>query len=345
MKSISGCCVAATMAALLLASAARAQETSIKPVIGGFPADSGFALGAQASRTRIAGPVGAHVKGVVSVKKYQLYEGGLDVPELGRWLSLAVVGRYRIFPQDAFWGLGPNTKPADRANYLYEDLDTGVTLSTSIRKFRAGTEAGYTEINTGRGRDTRYPSIPESLQSQPRFVHVGAFVEYDTYDEEGDPHDGSKLRFAWTTYASYLDRFTVDLRRFIPIGESDRLGLRLQSQFTHSSLASSELPFFLLPTAGGTNTVRGFNQYRFRDRNALVMNAEYRRPLNAFLDAVAFVDAGRVFSRPENIGLQHLHPSAGIGARIKFGSRVFFGVDLGISSETKRLWFRSEQMF
>ena len=46
-----------------------------------------------------------------------------------------------------------------------------------------------------------------------------------------------------------------------------------------------------------------------------------------------------------NLGLQDLHPSYGVGARVKFGSRVFFGIDIGFSDEGHKLWFRSDQMF
>ena len=32
----------------------------------------------------------------------------------------------------------------------------------------------------------------------------------------------------------------------------------------------------MLPTIGGSDDVRGFEDFRFRDRNAVVLNAEYR---------------------------------------------------------------------
>jgi outer membrane protein assembly factor BamA len=331
-------------ALLFIGSAGNAQQLSVKPLIGGFPADSGFALGGAISRTHLAGPIEAHAKGIVSVKKYQLYEIGAGIPELGRWLSFDLSSRYSNFPQEDFWGLGPNTPQSARSNYLLEDVDTTATLSASAGGFRAGVNAGRLRINTGRGRDRKFPSVPEPLQSSPRFTHIGGFFEYESLDEAADPHTGGKYSFQWTAYASSFQRYVVDLRRFIPVTSADRIGLRLQTSFTRSS-PKEEVPFFMLPTAGGTDTVRGFNQYRFRDRNALVLNSEYRRPLADFLELVAFADAGRVFSRSSDLGLRDLHPAAGIGARVKFGSRVFFGIDLGFSGEGRKLWFRSDHMF
>jgi outer membrane protein assembly factor BamA len=328
----------------VMESAAVAQQLTVKPVIGGFPADSGFSAGAEVARTRLAGPINGHIKGVASVKKYELLEAGIEVPELTQWLSLKVTGAYRDYPQEDFWGLGNDTNKNERANYLFEDVETTTTLQASFRKFRASISGGYLKINTGPGRDKNFPSVPESLQSSPIYTHVGASLEYDSLDAPGDPRKGGKYAFQWTNYTSSFQRYVVDLRRFVPITANDQLGFRAQTTFTSQSAADG-IPFFMLPTAGGTDTVRGFNQYRFRDRNALVINAEYRRPVTSFLAAVAFVDAGRVFTRASDFALTHLHPSAGIGARVKLGERVFFGIDVGFSREGALLWFRNSQMF
>jgi hypothetical protein len=75
------------------------------------------------------------------------------------------------------------------------------------------------------------------------------------------------------------------------------------------------------------------------------MNGEYRRPLNGFLDAVIFADAGRVFSRVSDFTFKNLATAGGFGTRVKFGGRIFVGVDVAFSREGQRLWFRSEHMF
>jgi hypothetical protein len=336
------CSLAAAI--LLTSNAADAQTLSVRPLIGGFPAASGFALGAQVSRSRLAGPVTGRVKALVSVKKYQLYEAGLEVPEIGRWFYADVTARYRNFPEEDFWGLGPDTPENQRSNYLLEDIDTTGTFAADIGGFRAGVRGGYVNTNTGPGRDDELPSVPETLQTQPAYKHVGWFFEYQTLDQPSDPRSGGHYGVEFTQFVSSFQRYVVNLRRFIPIAGRDRLALRLRTHFTRSA-SFNDVSFFMLPTVGGTDTSRGFHQYRFRDRNAMVLNAEFRRALTDFLDAVAFVDSGRVFSRSSDLGLRHLHTSGGVGTRVKFGSRVFFGVDVGFSREGAHLWFRSEQMF
>jgi hemolysin activation/secretion protein len=163
-------------------------------------------------------------------------------------------------------------------------------------------------------------------------------------DEESDPHAGGRYSFEWTSYLSSFQTYVIDVRRFIPLTPTDRIGLRMQTTFTHSSPVE-DVPFFLYPFIGGSDTVRGMSHYRFRDRNALVLNAEYRRPLAGFLDMVAFADAGRVFTKSTNLGLQNLHPAVGGGLRVKFGRSVFFGIDVGFSGERAKVSFRSDHLF
>jgi hypothetical protein len=328
----------------LQSSSAYAQEVSVRPEIGGFPAAAGFALGGVVSRTHSPGPVEIRAEGLVSIKKYQLYEVGAAVPELGRWLSFDVAARYRNFPQENFWGLGPNSPESARSNYRLEGVDTVATLAASTGRFRAGVNGGFLKFNMGPGIDEDLPSIPESLQTQPRLKHIGGFLEYETLDEESDPHSGGKYAFEWTSYMSSFQTYVIDVRRFIPVTATDRIGLRMQTTFTHSSPAE-DVPFFLYPFIGGSDTVRGMSHYRFRDRNALVLNAEYRRPLAGFLDLVVFADAGRVFTKSTDLGFRNLHPAAGAGVRVKFGRNVFFGIDFGFSGERAKVSFRSDHLF
>jgi hemolysin activation/secretion protein len=97
---------------------------------------------------------------------------------------------------------------------------------------------------------------------------------------------------------------------------------------------------------GGTDTVRGFDQYRFRSGSALLLNLEYRQEWKGLLDTIVFADAGRVVDRPSDLGLRRgLRGAAGLGARVRLGGRVFIGVDLGFSRDGPELWFRSGHVF
>ena len=78
---------------------------------------------------------------------------------------------------------------------------------------------------------------------------------------------------------------------------------------------SGTVPFFVLPALGGGSTLRGYPDFRFRDRNRLLMNAELRWTPARFMDMAVFYDTGKVSSRREDLDFQDLQESYGIGMR------------------------------
>ncbi len=71
------------------------------------------------------------------------------------------------------------------------------------------------------------------------------------------------------------------------------------------------VPFYFLPYVGGSDTVRGFREFRFRDENILFLNAEYRIRVHRFLHVAPFFDAGEVRADWEDIGPGDLRTSYG----------------------------------
>jgi len=106
-----------------------------------------------------------------------------------------------------------------------------------------------------------------------------------------------------------------------------------------------DLPFYSLPTLGGTHTLRGYIQNRFTDRAAAHAAAEYR--VNLIPRGIAFTDTVRI----ERIGLgvfyefgtvasgiEDLHDgrfldSVGVGFRVAFSREAVFRIDWGWSDE------------
>jgi outer membrane protein insertion porin family len=218
------------------------------------------------------------------------------------------------------------------------------------------------QVNTGRGRDRDFPSIEElftpnevpGLDRQPDYNLAGTFVEYDNRDKEADPRDGGVYSLRWTYHDDNdfnrfsFHRFEADARRFIGLYKGYRrpqtIALRAMTSFSDKG-ALQQVPFFMQRTIGGADSLRGFRQYRFRDENFLLLNLEYRWHLSEYFDAVPFVDAGRVFGRPSDFGLNGLEASLGVGGRLKFGERVIVRLDAGTGREGFRLWLRGSHTF
>jgi outer membrane protein assembly factor BamA len=64
------------------------------------------------------------------------------------------------------------------------------------------------------------------------------------------------------------------------------------------------VPFYLMPSLGGKNTLRGYYDFRFHDRDMQLFNAESRWGLFTHLDVAVFADAGKVAPEARDLDLK-----------------------------------------
>ena len=86
-----------------------------------------------------------------------------------------------------------------------------------------------------------------------------------------------------------------------------------------------KVPYLDLPSIGWEDynrSGRGFDQNRYRGRNLLYVEGEYRRDItnNGFLGFTIFANANTV-SGPKSLFLINWNPGAGAGIRIKMNKR------------------------
>jgi hemolysin activation/secretion protein len=97
--------------------------------------------------------------------------------------------------------------------------------------------------------------------------------------------------------------------------------------------AGSRIPHVMLPSLGGGATLRGYPDFRFRDRHRMVMNAELRWTPARFLDMAVFYDTGKVAARRRDLDFDGLHDSYGIGMRITGRKGYAFRLEVARSRE------------
>ena len=70
---------------------------------------------------------------------------------------------------------------------------------------------------------------------------------------------------------------------------------------TTSLKDDQQLPFFMLPSLGSGSTLRAYPSWRFRDRNSLLLQAEWRVMVNRMLDLALFYDTGKVTAEASDL--------------------------------------------
>ena len=99
------------------------------------------------------------------------------------------------------------------------------------------------------------------------------------------------------------------------------------------------VPFFLLPSLGGSDFLRGFPSYRFRDRDAMLLTAQYRWYVQEYVDGVLFYEAGKVAPAFGDLDLTDLENSYGIGLYFHSARSTLLRLELARSREGLRFIF------
>ncbi len=330
--------------------------------IGGLVTGSGFALGPEYFRDDLAdGKVMVRATTQLSTSKYQLYDTEFALPRLANDRAfLSLQARHRNYPQMAYYGPGPDSEKTGRSNYRLEDNRFGFVAGVRpLPHVRLGATGALMQINVGPGTDDRYistdaqfsPSVTPGILQQTDFLEGGFFVEYDYRDRVGGPRSGGYYvsRFL---YEKDIDlerhshrRLHVELQQYIPFFNERRvIALRARSVSTWKNPRQT-MPFYLQPTLGGSDDLRGYRPFRFHGDNALLFNGEYRYEIFAGLDMAIFADAGKVFQSNSQLNFSNLESDVGFGFRFNVRNAVFMRVDVGFSHEGYQVWLKFNNVF
>jgi outer membrane protein assembly factor BamA len=105
------------------------------------------------------------------------------------------------------------------------------------------------------------------------------------------------------------------------------------------------VPFQYLPYAGGSNTIRGFREFRFRGGKLMLANVEYRFEAFIGLDMALFGDLGQVARTWDSFRTSDFRWSYGGGLRFNTAQSVFLRFDIGHSEEGTRVYLKFSNVF
>jgi outer membrane protein assembly factor BamA len=193
----------------------------------------------------------------------------------------------------------------------------------------------------------RYYGLPQGAYIYAKIAsYDGLNDDADAIGFPGDPYD-----FGWI-------EGTIDARGYVPLGgPRTSLALRLFTELTDRKGASA-IPYYRLPVLGGSTTLRGFQTFRFRGENSLVVQAELRRTIwekeGQGIDLAFFGDGGQIWGYGYNrdcvtdvLGFdpkvgdgfekENWEADLGIGAAYRLSSSFGFRLDYAHSNEGNRI--------
>lgn len=290
------------------------------------------------------------VSAAMSWRRYRSVDARIAWPRLvGDRLSLGAQAVYHDFTRINYFGVGTGSHEDDRTDYRMKGVDvlgfTAVQLNPWLSiTSRAGM---LRRLEIAEGTSELYPSIGErftdltapGLDRQPTFIHADVSLDADTRDVPGYPSRGGRYRLATAAFHDRnfgrysFRRIEADAAQYIALGRSV---FALRGRLDVSRDGGHAIPFYLLPSLGGADSLRGYADYRFRDRDVLMVNAEYRWPVARFVDLAGFYDAGAVGSR---VGLltTEMHTDYGLGVRVHSSTHSSVRLDVAGSVEGTRI--------
>lgn len=248
----------------------------------------------------------------------------------GAWLA----AEFRRYAEPHFWGVGPDTEPSAAADFRWDRTSVGGGASWRIGPLSAGAGLGYERNAVARGADADVPDLQDvasdsalfGLGRATGFARATAGVGLDATRRHGFQSTGFGADLAAAAFlglgATDADfvRWAAELVGYLSPNPRQQLALRARLEMNRG-LAGRGVPFTHLASLGGGSTLRGFDGGRFRDRDAALLQSEWRyevwRSIHNDLrqEAFLFYDVGGVAGRLDEIDASELRTAYGFGVR------------------------------
>ncbi|MCA9729788.1 MAG: hypothetical protein KC729_19045, partial [Candidatus Eisenbacteria bacterium] len=272
---------------------------------------------------------------------------------------------YTLRQNARFFGLGPRSRSANLSYFSQETSWIGGTLGHHEGPFLGELTAVYSGAGTHKPNAERTPTLPEVFRRQPfgygelsKVTTVSVALSHETVDGDGRPDRGGIRRVeasftmpSGTSPGGDYWGFRGDLEQFLPLWFTER-ALAFRGYIGYFAASTTKIPFQRLYTNDEPDQLRGFDDYRWRDRGIVNATLEYRWPVWALntlqgtgVDAYLLSDVGQVFHTRQQIDRRNVTVSYGGGLRIVTGTGFKGRLEIAHSKEETVFRITSDQLF
>lgn len=345
----------------------------IRPTFGSVSEGSGFGLGVNLSTAeKLSENYNFYLNTHATFSKYVEVRGGVEIAPkkfANGKLNLNLSGRYLLMPREDFYGSGVNSFRSNHTSYYRREQGARFEASwQTAKRLKIGAFSDFSYNSITDGTDETVAVITQKFNSTNtpglarniRLLDNGAFAEFDGRDLPDNPQQGGFAKFTVSS-TNGLGRlnnydsinYNIDARGYLPIGTKNRvLAVRFLGDFKDVK-ASANVPLFRLARLGDSETLRGYESYRFQGINSVHLNIEYRFRLaegsetGGFrgVNGVLFTDLGQVFNNRQELSFQNIKATWGGGLQFLSQKGVVLNLLYAKSPERSRLIFRFGKTF
>jgi len=300
----------------------------------------------------------------------EMPDGGILQNERAFWAGS--LGYSRTLTR-RFFGFGSDTQASDETSYTDQVWSLGLSRNFAFPEVDGDWTAflGFL-VESHQLSSGAVSGIPSTEQIHSGLMTAGdgrgllwlrGGISLDTRDSQSNPYRGTNLGFSISAAPIQSESesgavFHLGGSQILPMPSlfHDGGDRREENPPTDTlafaafaNTTSGDLPFYSLPTLGGSNTLRGYIRNRWTDRTSWHVSGEYRfwfvprgfkftkRVRVERIGGAVFYDIGSVADRIGDFGTAEVLKSYGVGLRVGIERTATIRLDLGFSREGSNL--------
>jgi outer membrane protein assembly factor BamA len=287
--------------------------------------------------------------GLYTLNKQLVLGLGANVFFPGEKYVLRMENSFSSFP-DKFWGIGNHTSEGAMERYDFKQFYINPQLLRKVyRKFFLGINYEYQRVF-----DFNYVAGGnfDQYHVQGRYGSyvsgLGLVISRDSRNNAYSPDKGSLLQLIYTNFNKVFGSqfnygyYELDIRKYFRTTPSQVLAFQTFGTFT-----AGDVPFRNLAVIGSPTVMRGYYSGRYRDKNLLAFQAEYRAHVWWRFGVVGFAGLGQVQDKIKEMRLQEFKYSLGGGVRLALLQKERFNMrfDYGFGNHSNAFYVVVSEAF
>ncbi|WP_455427882.1 BamA/TamA family outer membrane protein [Dryocola sp. LX212] len=276
----------------------------------------------------------------VGMKSYTFFSGD-------KW-RMFIDGSLANIPT-GFWGIGYDAAQGNEQKYTDQSVSVHPQIMRQIvDNLYAGVGWDYSTMHATELEDThpgdnftRYGAVKDSKSSG-----ITATLNYDSRDVITRPRRG---QFFSAEYSNFDPSFGSDTHFTVlqlqynyyhPLNEEDVLAFDLWGRFSRG-----DVPWDRLSELGDDKRMRGYYQGRYRDKDVVSTQLEYRKKLDWRNGYVLWLGMGALGGSMGDLLDNAPLPTTGVGYRFEVKPDMNIRLDLGFGKESAGFYFQVAEAF
>jgi outer membrane protein assembly factor BamA len=253
---------------------------------------------------------------------------------------------------DKFYGYGSDSEEIANPEYFTHNFGINLNFQADITKnFQIGGIYDFLYSDITDKKSNPFLINDEVLGSDGGISSgLGLKLAWDSRDYIYLPTEGGYYIFSVVYYGALLgsdftfNDYLVDLRRYFKLAEGHVFTLQVYGNFV-----GGDPPFYEMPRLGGSVTMRGYFEGRYRDRYFMCAQVEYKTWLvkKWNLGVVGFYGIGDVAYEFQDFEIRKFKHSVGFGLRYIFDKeeRLTIRADFAFGKNSTGVYFAMQEAF